>query len=454
MKVKMTAIAATVVAACAAGFAGPAAAQISGDVVRIGLITDLSGVYIDIDGQGGVEAIKMAIADFGGSVNGKKIELITADHQNKADIAASKAREWFDQQGVDMLIGGTNSGTSLAMAKVAGEKKKTFIAVGGATARLTNEECTPYTIHYAYDTVALAKGTGSAIVKNGGKSWYFLTADYAFGASLEKDTSDIVKANGGTVVGSVKHPLGASDFSSFMLQAQASKAQILGLANAGGDTINSIKAANEFGIKRVVSQHGSPAAEPVIPKMPVKPVTREHLVKLLAIACVIREPDRFNVSLPTLPSEERLVTVSVDNSMPIARAASHAGMSTDALKDINAAFRNGVVDTSASPYLLMPKNKVEQFQSSLLAESQGGSRSIPGTATLPPLGAALSAANGDDDKPAKSSASTRTHTVKAGESLWAIARRYSVDIKQIEQWNHLSGPTVKPGQVLKINAPG
>ncbi|MCW5297684.1 ABC transporter substrate-binding protein [Herbaspirillum lusitanum] len=256
MKVKMTAIAATVVAACAAGFAGPAAAQISGDVVKIGLITDLSGVYIDIDGQGGVEAIKMAIADFGGSVNGKKIELITADHQNKADIAASKAREWFDQQGVDMLIGGTNSGTSLAMAKVAGEKKKTFIAVGGATARLTNEECTPYTIHYAYDTVALAKGTGSAIVKNGGKSWYFLTADYAFGASLEKDTSDIVKANGGTVTGAVKHPLGASDFSSFMLQAQASKAQILGLANAGGDTINSIKAANEFGINKTMKLAG------------------------------------------------------------------------------------------------------------------------------------------------------------------------------------------------------
>jgi len=256
MKVKMTAIAATVVAACAAGFAGPAAAQISGDVVRIGMITDLSGVYIDIDGQGGVEAIKMAIADFGGSVNGKKIELVTADHQNKADIAASKAREWFDQQGVDMLVGGTNSGTSLAMAKVAGEKKKTFIAVGGATARLTNEECTPYTIHYAYDTVALAKGTGSAIVKTGGKSWYFLTADYAFGASLEKDTSDIVKANGGTVVGAVKHPLGASDFSSFMLQAQASKAQILGLANAGGDTINSIKAANEFGINKTMKLAG------------------------------------------------------------------------------------------------------------------------------------------------------------------------------------------------------
>ena len=256
MKVRMTAIAATVAAAFAGGFAAPAAAQISGDVVKIGMITDLSGVYIDIDGQGGIEAIKMAIADFGGSVNGKKIELITADHQNKADIAASKAREWFDQQGVDMLIDGTNSGTSLAMAKMAGEKKKTFIAVDGATARLTNEECTPYTIHYAYDTVALAKGTGSAIVKNGGKSWYFLTADYAFGASLEKDTSDIVKANGGTVVGAVKHPLGASDFSSFMLQAQASKAQILGLANAGGDTINSIKAANEFGINKTMKLAG------------------------------------------------------------------------------------------------------------------------------------------------------------------------------------------------------
>ena len=256
MNVRMTAIAATVAAAFAGGFAAPAAAQISGDVVKIGMITDLSGVYIDIDGQGGIEAIKMAIADFGGAVNGKKIELVTADHQNKADIAASKAREWFDQQGVDMLIGGTNSGTSLAMAKVAGEKKKTFIAIGGATARLTNEECTPYTIHYAYDTVALAKGTGSAIVKNGGKSWYFLTADYAFGASLEKDTSDIVKANGGTVVGAVKHPLGASDFSSFMLQAQASKAQILGLANAGGDTINSIKAANEFGINKTMKLAG------------------------------------------------------------------------------------------------------------------------------------------------------------------------------------------------------
>jgi branched-chain amino acid transport system substrate-binding protein len=235
---------------------GLAQAQISGDVVKIGFITDLSGVYSDIDGQGGVEAIKMAIADFGGSVNGKKIELVTADHQNKADIAASKAREWFDQQGVDVLIGGTNSGTNLSMAKVAVEKKRPFISIGAGTARLTNEDCTPYTIHYAYDTVALAKGTGSAVVKQGGKSWFFLTADYAFGASLESDTARVVKAEGGSVLGDVKHPLSASDFSSFLLQAQASKAQILGLANAGGDTVNSIKAANEFGITKTMKLAG------------------------------------------------------------------------------------------------------------------------------------------------------------------------------------------------------
>jgi len=171
-------------------------------------------------------------------------------------VAAAKAREWFDTNGVDMLIGGTNSGTSLAMAKVALEKRKPFISVGAATSALTNDQCTPYTVHYAYDTTALAKGTGNAVVKAGGKSWYFLTADYAFGAQLQNDTSAVVKAAGGTVVGSVKHPLSASDFSSFLLQAQSSKAQILGLANAGGDTINSIKAANEFGITKTMKLAG------------------------------------------------------------------------------------------------------------------------------------------------------------------------------------------------------
>ncbi|NEX61896.1 ABC transporter substrate-binding protein [Noviherbaspirillum galbum] len=255
MNFKSKAIA-VAVATFAAGIAGSANAQISGDTIKIGLLTDMSGVYADIDGPGGAEAVKMAIADMGGNINGKKIEFIVADHQNKADIAASKAREWFDQQGVDMLLGGTNSGTNLSMAKVAAEKKKVFISIGAGTSRLTNEECSPYTVHYAYDTVALARGTGGAIVKQGGKDWYFLTADYAFGASLEKDTTDVVKASGGKVMGSVRHPLSASDFSSFLLQAQSSKAQILGLANAGGDTVNAIKAANEFGITKSMKLAG------------------------------------------------------------------------------------------------------------------------------------------------------------------------------------------------------
>ena len=235
---------------------GTAQAQISGDVIKIGIITDMSGLYSDIDGQGGVEAMRMAVAELGGAINGKKIEVMYADHQNKADVAAAKAREWFDTQGVDLLIGGTTSSTGLAMSAIAKEKKKVFIAVGPATSALTNEQCSPYTVHWAYDTVALAKGTGGAVVKNGGKSWYFLTADYAFGTALQNDTSAVIKANGGTVVGSVRHPLSASDFSSFLLQAQGSKAQILGLANAGGDTVNAIKAANEFGITKTMKLAG------------------------------------------------------------------------------------------------------------------------------------------------------------------------------------------------------
>jgi len=226
------------------------------DKVRIGFVTDMSSLYSDVDGKGGLTAIQMAIDDFGGKVNGLPIELLSADHQNKADIAASKAREWMDTQGLSLLIGGTNSGTGLAMAKVAQEKKRVFIAIGAGTSALTNEQCSPYTIHYAYDTVALAKGTGGAVVGQGGKSWFFLTADYAFGQALENDTSRVVKEKGGTVVGGVKHPLNASDFSSFLLQAQNSKAQILGLANAGGDTINAIKAAKEFGITKTMKMAG------------------------------------------------------------------------------------------------------------------------------------------------------------------------------------------------------
>ncbi|WP_332610699.1 ABC transporter substrate-binding protein [Achromobacter sp. ESBL13] len=240
------------------GFAGVTAhAQgISDDVIRIGFITDMSGVYSDIDGKAGLDAIRMAIEDAGGSINGKKIEVVSADHQNKADVASARAREWFDQQKVDVIVAGTNSATSLAMAAVAAEKKKPFIAVGAGASDLTNAQCSPYTVHYAYDTVALARGTGSAVVKDGGKSWFFLTADYAFGHALERDTMAVVKAAGGEIKGQVRAPLGASDFSSFLLQAQASKAQILGMANAGGDTINTIKAANEFGVTKTMKMAG------------------------------------------------------------------------------------------------------------------------------------------------------------------------------------------------------
>src|SRR5450830_860715 len=249
---------ARLIAASALCFAGvkQAQAQVSDDAVRIGFITDMSGPYADTDGAGGLEAIRMAVADFGGKVLGKPIEVLSADHLNKAYIAATKAREWADQRGLDMLIGGVNSATALATNKVMAEKKRVYINIGAGSARLTNEECTPYTVHYEYDTVALAKGTGAAVIKQGGKSWFFLVADYAFGHSLANDTSAVVKANGGTVVGMVKHPPSASDLSSFMLQAQASKAQILGLANAGEDTINSIKAAKEFGVTKTMKLAG------------------------------------------------------------------------------------------------------------------------------------------------------------------------------------------------------
>ncbi|BEP53968.1 Receptor family ligand binding region [compost metagenome] len=234
-----------------------ASAQAQGqDKVKIGFITDMSSLYADLEGKNGALAIQMAIDDFGGKAAGKPVELLTVDHQNKPDIAASKAREWIDTQGLSMVFGGTNSGVGLALAKVAAEKKRVYFNNGAASSALTNEQCSPYTVHYAYDTVALAKGTGAAVVDGGGKTWFFLTADYAFGHALEADTSTVVKAKGGTIVGAVRHPLNASDFSSFLLQAQNSKAQILGLANAGGDTVNSIKAAKEFGIGKSMKLAG------------------------------------------------------------------------------------------------------------------------------------------------------------------------------------------------------
>jgi branched-chain amino acid transport system substrate-binding protein len=247
----------TLAAALAVGLGTCSAiAQTNTGPVKIGFITDMSSLYADIDGPAGAEMIKWAVQDFGGKVLGRPIEVMTADHQNKADVASSKAREWIDKDNLSMLIGGTNSGTALAMSKVTAEKKRPFLAIGPGSARLTNEDCTPYTVHYAYDTVSLAKVAGNALVKAGNKNWFFLTADYAFGHSLEGDAANVVKANGGTVVGTVRHPLNASDFSSFLLQAQGSKAQILGLANAGGDFTNAMKAAKEFGINKTMKIAG------------------------------------------------------------------------------------------------------------------------------------------------------------------------------------------------------
>ncbi|NYT79201.1 ABC transporter substrate-binding protein [Alcaligenaceae bacterium] len=232
------------------------AADISDDVIRIGFITDMSGVYSDYDGAAGAEAIRMAIEDAGGNIKGKKIELLVADHQNKADVASAKAREWFDSNKLDVLFGGTNSAASLAMSAVAAEKKKLFISTGAGTSALTNEQCNPYTVQYTYSTSALAKGTGAAVVKNGGDSWFFITTDYTFGHALERETSEVVEAAGGKVLGKVRVPLALSDFSSFMLQAQSSGAKILGLANAGGDFVNAIKTASEFGLNATMNPVG------------------------------------------------------------------------------------------------------------------------------------------------------------------------------------------------------
>lgn len=237
--------------ALVAAFAAPGAMAAANEVV-IGDIDDMAGLYADVIGAGGVEAAKMAIADFGGTVLGKKIVFLSADHQNKPDIGSSKFREWADQNGLNMLLGGSNTGVSIAMSKVAAEKKVPFIAIGAAGASLTNADCTPYTVHYAYDTTALANGTASVITQAGGKTWYFLTADYAFGTQLQDAATKVVTASGGKSVGSVRVPLSASDFSSFLLQAQGSKAQVLGLANAGNDFTNSLKAANEFGITKTM----------------------------------------------------------------------------------------------------------------------------------------------------------------------------------------------------------
>ena len=225
--------------------------KLSGDVVKIGVLTDMSGLYADYGGPGALAAARLAVQDFGGKMFGKNIEVVNADHQNKPDIAKNVTQQWFDRDGVDMTVENLNSSVALAVQALGKEKNKITIVTGAATSRLTNEDCAPGTgIHYLMDTIALGNVVGKAVVKDGGISWFFLTADYAFGHSLEKDTGEVVKAAGGRVNGAVRHPLGTNDFSSFLLQAQTSGAKVVGLANAGGDTVNSIKAAAEFGITK------------------------------------------------------------------------------------------------------------------------------------------------------------------------------------------------------------
>jgi branched-chain amino acid transport system substrate-binding protein len=232
-----------------AGFAAAdARAQISGDVVKIGVLSDMSSLYSDIGGPGSVVAAQMAVKDFGGTVAGKPIEVVSADHLNKPDVGSNIARQWIDQDGVDVIVDTPTSSVALAVQAVTKEKGKVFLISGAASSDLTGKACSPTGVHWTYDTYALAHGTGGALVKQGGDTWFFLTADYAFGHALERDTADVVTKAGGKVLGDVKAPLNTQDFSSFLLQAQASKAKIIGLANAGGDTINSIKQGAEFGI--------------------------------------------------------------------------------------------------------------------------------------------------------------------------------------------------------------
>ncbi|HEY3584682.1 MAG TPA: ABC transporter substrate-binding protein, partial [Casimicrobiaceae bacterium] len=227
---------------------GTAQAQVSGNVIKIGVLSDMSSLYTDLAGAGSVVAAKMAVEDSGIEKKGYKVEIVSADHQNKPDVGSSIARRWYDAEGVDVIVDVPNSGVALAVSQITKDKNKVFLASGPGTSDLTGKSCSPNTVHFTYDTWMLANGTGTAITKHGGNSWFFITADYAFGHALQRDTTAAVEKAGGKVLGSVNVPLNTQDFSSFLLQAQASKAKVIGLANAGGDTTNSIKQAAEFGI--------------------------------------------------------------------------------------------------------------------------------------------------------------------------------------------------------------
>ena len=237
-----------VAAAFALGAGAAGAQQISDGIIKIGVMNDQSSLYADLTGQGSVLAARMAVEDFGAANKGMKVEIVSADHQNKPDVGSTIARTWYDTERVDAIADVPTSSVALAVNQITKDKNKVFLASGPATSDLTGKACSPNTIHWTYDTWMLANGTGNAVVKTGGDSWFFITADYAFGHALERDVSEVVKKAGGKVLGAVRHPLNTQDFSSYLLQAQASKAKVIGLANAGGDTVNSIKQAGEFGI--------------------------------------------------------------------------------------------------------------------------------------------------------------------------------------------------------------
>ena len=312
---------ATLAALAGALMMGTAAAQTN---VKIGILGDRSGAYSDISGEGSVVAAKLAVEDFKPDAHGLKVEIVSADHQNKPDVGAAIARQWYDRDNVDMITDGVTSSVALAISQVTKEKNKVFIDTGAGTADLTGPQCTPNTIHWVYDTVALANGTGGAMVKRGGNTWFFLTADYVFGQTLQRDTSAVITKNGGKVVGSVKTPFPTSDFSSFLLQAQGSGAKVIGLANAGTDTINAIKQAGEFGI----TEGGQALAGLLVFSSDV-----HSLGTKVAQGLVLTEPFYWDLNDQTRAFSDRFAKQMKGGSKP---TANHAGVYSDVLHYLKA----------------------------------------------------------------------------------------------------------------------
>ncbi|MGU3464842.1 ABC transporter substrate-binding protein [Methylobacterium sp. C33D] len=311
----------TLAALAGALMMGTAAAQTT---VKIGILGDRSGAYSDISGEGSVVAAKLAVEDFKPEQHGLKVEIVSADHQNKPDVGAAIARQWYDRDAVDMITDGVTSSVALAISQVTKEKNKVFIDTGAGTADLTGPQCTPNTIHWVYDTVALANGTGGAMVKRGGNTWFFLTADYVFGQTLQRDTSTVITKNGGNVVGSVKTPFPTSDFSSFLLQAQGSGAKVIGLANAGTDTINAIKQAGEFGI----TEGGQALAGLLVFSSDV-----HSLGTKVAQGLVLTEPFYWDLNDQTRAFSDRFAKQMKNGSKP---TANHAGVYSDVLHYLKA----------------------------------------------------------------------------------------------------------------------